>query len=78
MKQQTIPKQIQEAFASEVQRYGNHIYHLGKEAGVAYYGFAYPDDLDICLPSVYGYDGHSVVIADSAEVARLFSLFGVE
>lgn len=74
----TIPKPIQSVFASEVKRYGQRIYHLGKDAGVDYYGFAYPDDLDICLPSVYGYDGHSVVITDSTEVSRLFSLFGVE
>lgn len=70
-----IPTAITEAFAYEVERYGNHITYLGNRDGVDYYHFLYPEPMEIGFPEVYGYKNGSLVITTHEEAFELFALF---
>lgn len=73
-----IPRKVEHAFESLIAMYGDCVVFLGNRAGVDYYMFPFPEDIDTGFPNVVAYESGNVSNITGFDAVNIVASFNPE
>lgn len=73
-----IPLKVKQAFESLIAMYGDCVEFIGNRAGVDYYLFRFPEDIDTGFPDVVAYKSGNVSNITGFDAVKIVASFNPE